>query len=150
MDIHDLLSKETIFIPLETGSKEDVIRKMAAGLQSTGAVTDVEQYVQAVLTREQSSSTGIGFEVAIPHGKAAGVTRASLAFARLSEPTEWESLDDEPVKIVFMIAVPAENVGNEHLQILVSLSRKLIHEEFRESLLHVQTAEEVIEILKNM
>ncbi|MNP18609.1 PTS system mannose-specific EIIBCA component [compost metagenome] len=123
---------------------------MTTGLHTIGAVTDVEQYVQAVLTREESSSTGIGFGVAIPHGKANGVTRASLAFARLSEPTEWQSLDDEPVKIVFMIAVPAENVGNEHLQILVSLSRKLIHEEFRDSLLQAQTAEEVIEILKNM
>ncbi|AWB44198.1 PTS fructose transporter subunit IIA [Paenibacillus sp. CAA11] len=150
MNIHDLLTKETIFLPLETGTKEEVIRRMVSGLTTAGAVTDAESYVQAVLTREQSSSTGIGFGVAIPHGKSAGVARAGLAFARLSAPTDWESLDDSPVNMVFMIAVPEANVGNEHLQILVALSRKLIHEEFRQKLLGAQTAEEVIEILKNM
>lgn len=150
MNIHDLLSKETIFLPLETGTKEQVIRSMATGLAASGSVTDTESYVQAVLTREQSSSTGIGFGVAIPHGKSAGVTKAGLAFARLSSPTDWQSLDDEPVTMVFMIAVPEANVGNEHLQILVALSRKLIHEEFRQKLLQASTAEEVTDILKNM
>lgn len=150
MNIHDLLTEETIFLPLESGSKEDVIRRMVEGLQKTGAVTDAENYVQAVLTREQSSSTGIGFGVAIPHGKSSGVARAGLAFARMAEPTEWESLDDQPVSIVFLIAVPAENVGNEHLQILVALSRKLIHEEFRNSLLQAKTPAEVTEVLKSI
>lgn len=150
MNIHDLLTEETIFLPLETGSKEDVIRRMVEGLQKTGAVTDAESYVQAVLTREQSSSTGIGFGVAIPHGKSSGVARAGLAFARMAEATEWESLDDQPVSIVFLIAVPAENVGNEHLQILVALSRKLIHEEFRNSLLQAKTPAEVTEVLKSI
>lgn len=150
MNIHDLLTEETIFLPLESGSKEDVIRRMVEGLQKTGAVTDAESYVQAVLTREQSSSTGIGFGVAIPHGKSSGVARAGLAFARMAEPTEWESLDDQPVSIVFLIAVPAENVGNEHLQILVALSRKLIHEDFRNSLLQAKTPAEVTEVLKSI
>ncbi|WP_018885973.1 PTS sugar transporter subunit IIA [Paenibacillus massiliensis] len=150
MNIHDLLTEETIFLPLESGGKEDVIRRMVEGLQKTGAVTDAESYVQAVLTREQSSSTGIGFGVAIPHGKSSGVARAGLAFARMAEPTEWESLDDQPVSIVFLIAVPAENVGNEHLQILVALSRKLIHEEFRNSLLQAKTPAEVTEVLKSI
>ncbi|MNW27649.1 PTS system fructose-specific EIIABC component [compost metagenome] len=150
MNIHDLLTEETIFLPLESGSKEDVIRRMVEGLQKTGAVTDAESYVQAVLTREQSSSTGIGFGVAIPHGKSSGVARAGLAFARMADPTEWESLDDQPVSIVFLIAVPAENVGNEHLQILVALSRKLIHEDFRNSLLQAKTPAEVTEVLKSI
>lgn len=150
MNIHDLLTEETIFLPLESGSKEDVIRRMVEGLQKTGAVTDAESYVQAVLTREQSSSTGIGFGVAIPHGKSSGVARAGLAFAKMAEPTEWESLDDQPVSIVFLIAVPAENVGNEHLQILVALSRKLIHEDFRNSLLQAKTPAEVTEVLKSI
>ncbi|WP_433943557.1 PTS sugar transporter subunit IIA [Paenibacillus sp. SN-8-1] len=150
MNIHDLLSKDSIFLPLESGSREEIIRKMADGLQASGSVNDLEQYVQAVLAREQQSSTGIGFGVAIPHGKSAGVKKASLSFARLSEPADWESLDDQPVSMVFMIAVPAENVGNEHLKILVALSRKLIHEEFRQQLLNAKSEDEVIEIVKNI
>ncbi|MNR62669.1 PTS system mannose-specific EIIBCA component [compost metagenome] len=68
----------------------------------------------------------------------------------MAEPTEWESLDDQPVSIVFLIAVPAENAGNEHLQILVALSRKLIHEDFRNSLLQAKTPAEVTEVLKSI
>lgn len=150
MNIHDLLNKDSIFLPLESGSREEIIRKMAVGLQASGSVTDLEQYVQAVLAREQQSSTGIGFGVAIPHGKSAGVAKASLSFARLSAPADWESLDDEPVSMVFMIAVPEENVGNEHLKILVALSRKLIHEEFRQQLLNAKSVDEVIEIVKSI
>ncbi|GIP21321.1 PTS sugar transporter subunit IIA [Paenibacillus sp. J22TS3] len=150
MNIQDLLSKDSIFLSLEPGSKEEIIRKMAAGLTDSGSVTDLEKYVQAVLAREAQSSTGIGFGVAIPHGKSAGVARASLSFARLAQPADWESLDDKPVSIVFMIAVPEENVGNEHLKILVALSRKLIHEEFREQLLKAGSADEIIELVKNI
>ncbi|WP_223066703.1 PTS sugar transporter subunit IIA [Paenibacillus caui] len=151
MNIHDLLTEQTIFLPLETSaSKEDIIRQMAAGFKEAGVVEDTEKYVQAVLAREQSSSTGIGFGVAIPHGKSAGVVKAGLAFAKLAEPAEWQSLDEQPVSIVFMIAVPEANVGNEHLQILVALSRKLIHEDFRNKLLHASSAEEVIDTIKNM
>lgn len=150
MNIHELLTEETIFLPLESGTKETIIAQMTAGLKLSGSVTDAEQYVRDVLIREATGSTGIGFGVAIPHGKSAGVAKPGLALARLSEPTDWDSLDGTPVSIVFLIAVPQENVGNEHLKILVALSRKLIHDEFRESLLNAGTKQELIDILKNM
>ncbi|MRN53627.1 PTS sugar transporter subunit IIA [Paenibacillus monticola] len=150
MNIHELLTEETIFLPLETGTKETIIAQMTEGLKLSGSVTDAEQYVRDVLIREATGSTGIGFGVAIPHGKSSGVAKPGLALARLSEPTDWDSLDGTPVSIVFLIAVPQENVGNEHLKILVALSRKLIHDEFRESLLNASTKQELIDILKNM
>ncbi|ULO09080.1 PTS sugar transporter subunit IIA [Paenibacillus sp. 19GGS1-52] len=150
MNIHELLTEETIFLPLETGTKDTIITQMTAGLKLSGSVTDAEQYVRDVLIREATGSTGIGFGVAIPHGKSVGVAKPGLALARLSEPTDWDSLDGTPVSIVFLIAVPQENVGNEHLKILVALSRKLIHDEFRESLLNAGSKQELIDILKNM
>lgn len=150
MNIHELLTEETIFLPLESGTKDTIIAQMTAGLKLSGSVTDAEQYVRDVLIREATGSTGIGFGVAIPHGKSAGVAKPGLALARLSESTDWDSLDGTPVSIVFLIAVPQENVGNEHLKILVALSRKLIHDEFRESLLNAGSKQELIDILKNM
>lgn len=150
MNIRELLSEETIFLPLEVGTKEEVIAKMTEGLKLSGSVRDGEQYVSDVLEREATGSTGIGFGVAIPHGKSAGVVKPGLAVARMAGPTDWDSLDETPVSIVFLIAVPKENVGNEHLQILVALSRKLIHDDFRQSLLDAGSKQEIIDILTNM
>lgn len=150
MNIHELLTEETVFLPLETGSKEETISRMTEGLKLSGSVSDAGQYVSDVLAREASGSTGIGFGVAIPHGKSTGVAKPGLAVARMAGPTEWDSLDGTPVSIVFLIAVPKENVGNEHLQILVALSRKLIHDDFRQSLLDAGSKREIIDILKNM
>ncbi|WP_379131791.1 PTS sugar transporter subunit IIA [Paenibacillus sp. sgz500958] len=150
MNIHELLTEDTVFLPLEVGSKEEIIAQMAEGLKMSGSVTDTAKYVLDVLTREGTGSTGIGFGVAIPHGKSAGVAKPGLAVARLDGPADWDSLDGTPVSIVFLIAVPKENVGNEHLQILVALSRKLIHEDFRNSLLQAGSKQEIIDILKNM
>src|SRR6476620_5266310 len=120
MNVHELLDNKAVFIPLEVSDKTEIIKTMAKGLADAGVVTDVDAYVQAVLTREESGSTGVGFGVAIPHGKSAGVAKAGIAYAKLANPSDWQSLDGEPVSIVFMIAVPEANVGNEHLQILVS------------------------------
>jgi fructose PTS system EIIA component len=150
VNIHDLLSEEAIFLPLEVGSKEEVITRMTEGLKLAGSVSDGAQYISDVLTREAAGSTGIGFEVAIPHGKSSGVVKPGLAVARMAGPTDWDSLDETPVSIVFLIAVPKENVGNEHLQILVALSRKLIHDDFRKALLNAGSKQEIMDILKNM
>ncbi|WP_410514626.1 fructose PTS transporter subunit IIA [Paenibacillus sp. BR2-3] len=150
MNIQELLTEDTIFLPMQVGSKEETIAKMTEGLKLSGSVSDAEQYVSDVLAREATGSTGIGFGVAIPHGKSSGVVKPGLAVARMAGPTDWDSLDGTPVSIVFLIAVPKENVGNEHLQILVALSRKLIHDDFRQSLLDAGSKQEIIDILKNI
>ncbi|WP_458119413.1 PTS sugar transporter subunit IIA [Paenibacillus sp. Z6-24] len=147
MNIHELLSTDSIFLPSTAATREEAIQQMAEGMHAAGAVTDTAAFIQAVITREQQSSTGIGFGVAIPHGKSAGVVRAALAFSRFQQPLEWESLDDQPAEMAFMIGVPEANAGNEHLQILVALSRKLIHDEFRAELLGAGSKQEVIDIL---
>lgn len=147
MNISELLSTESIFLPSTATTREEAIQQMASGMKASGAVTDEASYVDAVMAREQQSSTGIGFGVAIPHGKSAGVAKAALAFSRFAEPIDWESLDDQPAQIAFMIGVPEANAGNEHLQILVALSRKLIHEEFRAELINAQSKQEIIDIL---
>ncbi len=147
MNIRELLQPESIFLPSTVSTREEAIQQLAVGMTEAGAVTDTSDYVRAVLEREGQSSTGIGFGVAIPHGKSAGVTRAVLGFARFAQPVEWDSLDGEPAQMAFMIGVPEANAGNEHLQILVALSRKLIHDEFRQELLAASSKEEILDIL---
>ncbi|MEW4369000.1 PTS sugar transporter subunit IIA [Paenibacillus kandeliae] len=147
MNIRELLQPESIFLPSTSTTREEAIQQIAVGMTEAGAVSDTSAYVAAVTAREQQSSTGIGFGVAIPHGKSAGVTKAALGFARFQTPLDWDSLDGEPAQMAFMIGVPEANTGNEHLQILVALSRKLIHEEFRNELLQASSKEAVIDIL---
>lgn len=150
MDLTSLLKKETILLPLEVQSKEECIDKMAESLVQSGSVKDKDIYVTAVLEREIKGSTGIGFGVAIPHGKSNGVAEPGLSFARLAKPIDWQSLDGSPVSMVFMIAVPEEQVGNEHLKILMAISRKLIHEDFRNQLLEAKESDEIVSILKSI
>ena len=102
------------------------------------------------MDREKTGSTGIGFGVAIPHGKSAGVSKPGLAFAKLSRPIDWDSLDGQPVSIIFMIAVPEEATSNEHLQILIEISRKLINEDFRNRLLVVDDQQELSHLLQTI
>ncbi|MGB8955543.1 MAG: PTS sugar transporter subunit IIA [Tumebacillaceae bacterium] len=150
MNLTSLLKNETILLPLDAGSRDECIEKMVDSLVGAGFVTDAKSYVDAVLTRETTGSTGIGFGVAIPHGKSKGVAAPGLAFARLSNSVDWNAMDGKPVSMVFLIAVPEEQAGNEHLKILVALSRKLIHQDFRDQLTAAQTPQDIFTILETL
>ena len=149
MQINDLIRSEWIRLDMEGESREQVIRDLAGILDRSGILSDMEQYLADVFDREKMGSTAIGFGVAIPHGKSAGVKEPAVAFARLSRPIRWESEKDEQARLVFLIAVPKEKEGNEHLQILAALSRKLIDESFRLRLMELSSPEEVIQALQN-
>jgi len=150
MKLADIIKKETIQLSLAVPTKEECIARMVEQMVMAGAVTDKEAYIQTVLEREQKGSTGVGFGVAIPHGKSDGVARPALGFAKLAQPIDWQSLDGEPVTMVFLIAVPAEQAGNEHLQILAAIARKLMHREFRDRLQEAGSPEEVIQTLETL
>lgn len=150
MNITEMLSPESILIPLTATDKASVIAAMADSLAAAGHVTDKEAYLSALTAREATGSTGIGFGVAIPHGKSAGVSTAGLAFAKLAQPVDWNSLDGAPVEAAFMIAVPESAAGNDHLKILIAISRKLIDENFRQSLFQVKNSDELMKLLETV
>jgi PTS system fructose-specific IIA component len=147
MAFAQLLTEDTIRMELDAQRKEECIEKLAATLGELDILSDQRSFVNAVLERETLGTTGIGFGIAIPHGKSSAVKRPSIAFARLKAPIDWQSLDDQPVTMVFLSAVPEES-ANEHLQSLASLSRKLIHEEFRDRLANAANVQDVLDILR--
>ncbi|WP_188207463.1 PTS sugar transporter subunit IIA [Alkalibacillus aidingensis] len=148
MQLSEILKKDHVLLDIEADSREAVIDELTKTMEGTGVIADAATYKAAVLKREEEGSTGIGFSVAIPHGKSAGVNEPGLAYARLSQEVDWQSLDGNPVKSVFLIAIPEEQAGNEHLQILSQLSRKLMHEDFREKLNTASNSEELIAALE--
>ncbi|WP_339063924.1 fructose PTS transporter subunit IIA [Tepidibacillus marianensis] len=148
MELSTLIKEETIALSLDASNKKEAITKLANIMTNAGYISEINVFTEAVLTREEKGSTGIGFQVAIPHGKTKGVSKPGLAFATLAHPIDWDSLDGKPVSMFFLIAVPEEQAGNEHLQILAALSRKLIHEEFRNQLMSAKTVQEVLDLIK--
>lgn len=136
-----------IDLNLNCTSKEAAIISMADLLDKSGRLNNKKEYIKEVIKREKLSSTGIGFGIGIPHGKSSAVKVASLVFGRINQGIEWQSLDGDPVNIVFLIAVP-EKSPNQHLRILASLSRKLMDQEFRKQLREIKNKEMVMEMLK--
>jgi fructose-specific phosphotransferase system IIA component len=150
MNMTSLMHEQSILIPCTATDKKSAIEAMVDALERSGALTDKAAYLEAVLAREATGSTGIGFGVAIPHGKSSGAGKPALAFAKFSQPIDWNSLDGEPVQAAFMIAVPQEAAGNEHLKILIAISRKMIDEQFRSQLLEADNAEQLDALLQTI
>lgn len=148
MQISQLLKLEGIQLELSSLNKESVLKELADLLEKTDCLNDQEQFLQAIWEREDKGSTGIGFGVAIPHGKSNAVKRAGIAFGYSKGGIDYQSLDEKPARIFFMIAVP-ESSEDEHLQVLAKLSRMLVYEDFRQQLAHLTSKENLIEIIEN-
>lgn len=146
MSIKELISAETVTLNLQARDPEGAMRELGALLEQTGAVSDLSTYLEAVRKRESVGSTAVGFGVAIPHGKSDGVARAAVAFGRAAHGLDWESMDDEPVRMVFLIAAP-EGANDAHLKALSQLARMLMNEEFRQQLLAAHTPDQVLAAL---
>ena len=113
-----IIEIDLIDLELDCLSREEAIEAMAELIDKCGRLNDKEEYVRVVKEREKLSSTGIGFGVSIPHGKSNAVKCPTLALGRVRQGVEWQSLDGEPVNIVFLIAVPQES-SNQHLKITI-------------------------------
>ncbi|NLP45536.1 MAG: PTS sugar transporter subunit IIA [Epulopiscium sp.] len=143
-----LINKNLIEMNLTSKTRDEVIQALAKLAYQEGRVSDIEKYVQAVLKRENEYSTSVGFGVAIPHGKTNAVKEPFLGFARVKE-VDWAAPDKNPIDLVFIIGVPEEQSGNEHLKILAKISRKLMKEDFRSSLRNADTKESILNIIQD-
>lgn len=129
-----LIDPSVVLLEPETvSSRDDVIRELVAAAASSGRITDAQAVVDAALAREAKHSTSVGNAVAIPHARVAGVAAPTLAFARLNEPGIPWAADEEPSRLVFLIAVP-DDAGKQHLKLLSKLARSLMKQDFRDKL----------------
>ncbi|WP_336990448.1 PTS fructose transporter subunit IIABC [Bacillus infantis] len=146
----DITSVELIDISLEGEARDDVIDELIERFDAAGVLSSKEAYKQAILNREAQSSTGLGMNIAIPHGKSNAVKRPAVAFGIKREGVDWSSLDGTDAKLIFMIAVPEQAAGDAHLKILQMLSRKLMDDEFREQLLKAESKEQAYQLLEEI
>lgn len=149
MKITELVNEQRITEQLEAKTKADVLNELAALLDRDGKLLDRDVFLQSIVAREQQGSTGIGYGIASPHGKSTAVKKPAIAFGRSLEGVDFDSLDGQPAKLFFMIAVP-EQSDNLHLQTLAKLSRKLMHESFRDELMQAKTKGDILRALSKM
>ena len=143
MKITDLFSKDAIKLNGIANSKQDAINKLVDLMAKNGNLTDKEKYKQVVLKREEEGSTGIGEGIAIPHGKTDAVSKPGLSAMVINDGVEFDSLDGQPAKLLFLIAAP-NTKDNVHLDVLSRLSTLLMDTEFRKSLMEAKTPEEFL------
>jgi PTS system nitrogen regulatory IIA component len=148
MRISDFVVREAIIPDLQARDKEGVIREMVEGLRATGHLKTgaQESVVQAILKRERLGSMGIGRGVAIPHTKHESVERLVGSVAISKDGVPFESLDDGPVHILFMLISPQER-SSEHLRALENISRCLRDDTFCRCVRQARTREEIWELL---
>lgn len=146
MRIADLLKKESIDLQAQAADKAGAIDHLVGLMEKGGHLTDAAAYKACVLKREEEGSTGIGEGIAIPHAKTDAVATPGLASMIVRQGVDYESLDDEPAYLFFMIAAPAGG-ANIHLEVLSRLSRMLMDDDFREKLMQASSADEYLQII---
>ncbi|AAM25710.1 PTS system nitrogen regulatory IIA component [Caldanaerobacter subterraneus subsp. tengcongensis MB4] len=148
MEIKDVLNEKMMVFDLKAKTKEEVLEELVKILKENDVVDDEKGFLEVVKKREEEFSTGIGYGVAIPHGKSSLVKKPSIVFGKSQNGIDYNSMDGKPAHLFFLIAVP-DNSNELHLKVLADLSRALMHKEVREALEKASTPEEVIRAFEN-
>ena len=147
MKISDILDETSIRTQLAGDSKNDIILAMIDIVAASKKVLDKEKVKEAIFEREKIMSTGVGNGFAIPHGKTDAVSDIVAAFAVTAKPIDYQSLDEQPVRLVFLLVGKDSMVG-PHIKLLSRISRLMNKEEFRKKLLSAASPKEVLEIFR--
>jgi fructose-specific phosphotransferase system IIA component len=146
LKLQNILAKNNILIDIKAADKNDLLSQMGRYLGSVYDLKDTETIVSKILDRESEMSTGIGFGIAIPHARIDSIDRVYLVAARTAADIEFNAIDEQPVRLVFLMISPS-NTATEHTKILSTLSRIMAYEDIRKNLLETPDAETFLKIL---
>ncbi len=147
MNLMDIITPETIRVPLKATDKKEVIDELVDLLADQGKVRDCASLKDAVWSREQTRTTGIGAGLAIPHGKCSGLENLAVAIGKPESPIDFEALDGKPVSLVVLLASPPDRTS-DHISALARISKLMADEAFRDKIYAATTANEMYELLK--
>ncbi len=147
MKISDILQEEFVSTKLPGKTKDEVLNSIIELLGNSKKIKDLEKVRDAIFEREKIMSTGVGKGFAIPHGKTDAVADIVAAFAVTSEPVDFQSLDGEPVRLLFLL-VGRDNMVGPHIKLLSRISRLMNKDEFRKKLLTAKSPSEVVQFFK--
>jgi nitrogen PTS system EIIA component len=144
--LSDLLTPERVKVPLESQSKDDVLRELVQLAMPSAGAAARDRVVTAVLAREALLSTGIGSGIAIPHGRTSEVDTITLTAGLAPAPIDFDALDGKPVSLFFLLLGP-ESAAGAHVRALGRISRILRHESVRDDLNRAASADTFLERL---
>ena len=147
MNLLDIVTLECIKAPLDATDKKGVIDELVDVLAAAGKVNNPETLKDAVWSREQARTTGIGHGLAIPHGKSDAVNELAMAIGRPAEPIDFAAIDSRPVRLIVLLASPTSRTS-EHIQALARISKLMMQEEFRDRIYNADSATDVYEALQ--
>ncbi|WP_293267066.1 PTS IIA-like nitrogen regulatory protein PtsN [Neptunomonas sp.] len=145
MPILSLLSPERVLQNIEGGSKKRIIEFVSKIIAESNDELSAEAVFSGLISRERLGSTGIGEGVAIPHCRLANVQTAIGVLAYLAEPIDFDSIDSQPVDLLFFLLVP-EEACDEHLSTLGKLAEVFSQSEFRDKLRNTHSKEQLLEV----
>lgn len=150
MDVCKILNKNKIDLNLNVSTKLEAIDKLSGLLLNDGVICSKEKFIKDVYLREEEGETGIGGEIAIPHGKSDSVLKTSIAIGRNDRGIKWETLDDKPVKCIILFAVRKVDSNTVHIKLLSKVAGALADERIMHSLLTENNPEKIIQLFDNV
>ncbi len=147
MKITDILNADNVRVNLAGTSKEEILNSLIDLAAQSSHVTDVEKMRKAIFDREKIMSTGVGSGFAIPHGKTDAVSNIVAAFATTEAAIDYQSLDEQPVRLIFLL-VGRDTMVGPHIKLLSRISRLMNKEEFRKKLLVATDVDNLLQTFK--
>ena len=146
MQITDLLKRNSILLNAAPANKADAINTLGDLMDKSGNLSNKDEYLKAVFSREESGSTGLGEGIATPHAKSSGVREAGLAAMVVPNGVDFDALDGQPSRLFFMIAAP-EGAADTHVEVLSQLATMIIDPDFKEALISAPTVERFLDLI---
>ena len=147
MQISSFLDRKAIKPALESKTKQEVINELVSLLEKTGKLTDREEFLRVIKEREELGSTGIGYNIAIPHARSKAIKSLVGAFGISKKGINFDALDKEPVHLFFLLGA-AQDASGEYLRALAIISRFLRRRKVRQDLMKAETVDDVMEIIR--
>ena len=145
MKISDLISEDLINLDIQSREKWKAIEELSILLLNKAAISSIPEYLDDVRKRESLVTTGIGEGIAIPHAISDSVLIPSIAIGRSRIGVDYEAIDNQPVKLFFLFAIPSNGAEKQYLRNLADLARLLVHKEIIDRLLNANGFREITE-----
>ncbi len=146
MKLTDILQESAIVPDLDASTKTDALDILVGAMADSNSEVKKDEILNTLLEREELGSTGIGDGIAIPHGKAAGLSQITSGFGLSKAGIEFDSLDGQPAHLFFLLIAPEDSAG-VHLRMLARISRMLKNTDFRKRLLNADSRQEIYQII---
>lgn len=141
------LVNETRIIDIQSNNKKGALNELLKIICKNESITDPKTFSKEIFKREKLMSTGIGYGIAIPHARHKTVKDFVIAVGRKCEGLEYESIDDKPVKLIFMIGA-SDTQDKDYIKVLSRLVLRLKNQKFVDKMLSAENPSDIYELIK--